>query len=126
MMFDQFKDMAGLAGIMKDLPKMKAQLEQVKARLGDVTAEAQTGGGAVRARANGRLEVTSIEIDQALLSGLVEADDPDDRILAQDLIVGAVNGALIRARELAEKAFAEAASEMGLPVPPGGLEGLLG
>lgn len=124
-MFDNLKNMSGLAGIMKDLPKLKERMETVKAELGEKTVEAETGGGAVRVTANGLLRVTSIEIDPAMLGGLVNADDPEDRAMAQDLITGAVNAALEKSREMAEQEMSEAASEMGLPLPPGGLSGLI-
>ena len=125
-MFEGVKGLAGLAGLMKDLPRLKAQMEEVKERLGRMTVDADTGGGAVRVTANGLLRVVSLEVDHALLEGLVDTSSPDDRALAQDLIVGAVNAALEKARQLAEQEFASAASEMGLPLPPGGLSGLMG
>ncbi len=124
-MIDSFKNMANLAGLMKDLPKIKAKMAEVKEQLGELVVEAETGGGAVRAKANGLMRVVSIEVDQALLAGLVDAHDPDDRAMAQDLIVGAVNAALTKAREAAEQQMADAAGEMGLPLPPGGLGGLM-
>lgn len=124
-MIDSLKNMAGLASLMKDLPKIKAKMAEVKDRLGDLVVEAETGGGAVRAKANGLMRVVSIEVDQALISGLVDSTNPDDRAMAQDLIVGAVNTALTRAREAAEQQMADAAGEMGLPMPPGGLGGLM-
>jgi DNA-binding YbaB/EbfC family protein len=124
-MFDNLKGMASLAGLMKDLPRIKEKMDEVKQRLALITVEAETGGGAVRAEANGQLRVTAIKVDQAMLAGLVEADNPDDRAMAEDLIVGAVNAALDKARERAEQEMHAAASDLGLPVPPGGLEGLL-
>lgn len=124
-MFDNIKGMAGLAGMMKDLPKLKERMEQVKARLGDVRVEAETGGGAVRVEATGQMRVIAIHIDQALMAGLIDSSNPDDCAMGQDLITGAVNAALTKAREAAEKEMADAASEMGLPLPPGGLSGLM-
>ena len=124
-MFEGLKGMTGLAGMMKDLPKLKARMEQVKAQLGTVTVEAETGGGAVRATANGQLRIVAIKVDHALLAGLIDAADPEDRAMAEDLIIGAVNAALEKAREAAEKEIANAAAEMGLPLPPGGLAGLI-
>ena len=100
-------------------------MEEVKGRLGEITVEAQTGGGAVTATANGLLKVVAVAVEPALLAGLVDTEDPDDRAMAQDLIVGAVNAALEKARQRAEEEFAAAASELGLPIPPGGLGGLL-
>ncbi len=124
-MFDQLKGMAGLAGLMKDLPKLKARMEEMKERLGEVEVEAETGGGAVRARANGKLRIIEIKIDPALMAGLVDTASADDRAMAEDLVAGAVNAALQKAREAAEEHMAEVAAEMGLPMPPGGLGGLM-
>ena len=45
--------------------------------------------------------------------------------LAEELIAGAVNGALVKAREAAEREVRDAAGELGLPLPPGMMEGLL-
>lgn len=117
--------MAGLAGVMKDLPRIKAKLDEIKQRLAEETAVGESGGGAVRVTANGQLRVVSVQIDPALLSGLVDVDRADDRALAEDLIAGAVNAALQKARELAEASFAQAATDLGLPIPPGALSGLI-
>ncbi len=124
-MFENLKGMAGLAGLMKDLPKIKAKMDEIKTRLGEMTVSAETGGGAVQVTANGLLRVVSINLDQSLIIGLVDPRNPDDRVVAEDLIVGAVNAALGKARELAEREMAAAAGEMGLPLPPGGLSGLI-
>ena len=125
-MFDQIKGMAGLAGLMKDLPRIQQKMQEVKDKLGEIIVEAETGGGAVRARVNGQLRVIGVEIDPSLLSGLVDASNPDDRAMAEDLVTGAVNAALEKARAAAEQEMAAAAQELGLPIPPGGLGGMLG
>lgn len=124
-MFDSLKGMAGLAGLLKDLPRIKAKMEQVKQRLGEQTVSAQTGGGAMQVTANGLLRVVSLELDQSLLRGLVDPANPDDRALAEDLIVGAVNTALQKAREMAQQQLVAAADELGVPVPPGTIERLM-
>ncbi len=125
-MFDNLKGMAGLAGLLKDLPKIKARLEEAKEQLGARTVTGETGGGAVRVTANGLLKIVSVEMDQALMAGLIESADAGDKAMAEDLIAGAVNAALTKARELAEQEMAAAAGELGLPLPPGGLSGLIG
>src|SRR5690606_10131580 len=93
-MFEGLKGMAGMANLMKDLPKIKARMEQVRDELGRITVEAETGGGAVRVTANGQLRIVGLHIDQPLVAGLVDSTNPDDRAMAEDLIVGAVNAAL--------------------------------
>lgn len=125
-MFDSLKGMAGVAGLIKDLPKIKARMEQVKRDLERVIVESQTGGGAVRVVANGQMRIVSIRIDHAMLSSLVETTNPDDRAMAEDLIAGAVNSALEKAKEAAAVKLGDAAQELNLPFSPGGLGGLLG
>ncbi len=124
-MLDNLKSMASLGGLLKDLPKIKARMAALKEQLGRQTVTGETGGGAVRVTATGLLRVVSIEVDPAMLSGLVDSTDPQDKAMAEDLITGAVNIALQRARELAEKEAGAAANELGLPLPPGGLGGLV-
>ena len=124
-MFDNLKNMAGLAGLMKDLPRIKSKMEEVKRGLADLRVEAESGGGAVRATVNGQMRIVSLYVDQALLSGLVDCSNADDRTMAEDLIAGAVNAALEKARQEAERHLADAARDLNLPLPPGGLGGLL-
>lgn len=122
-MFDGLKNLAGMASIMKDLPKMQAKLEQVKQELAEIHVEAETGGGAVRVVAAADMKLESIRIDPALLSTLVDPASEDDHRMAEELIAGALNTAMERARDAAQKHLSEAAGEMGLPMPPGGLLG---
>ena len=124
-MLDNLKSIASLGGLLKDLPKIKQRMAALKDNLGRQTVTGETGGGAVRVTATGLLRVVSIEVDPALLAGLVDSTDPQDKAMAQDLIAGAVNMALQKARELAEKEAAVVAGELGLPFPAGGLGGLL-
>lgn len=117
--FDNLKDMASLAGLMKDLPRLQEKMSQMRERLGRVIVEGETGGGAVRVRANARLQVLAIEVDPALIAGLVDARSAEDRSMAEELMTGAVNAALEKARQAAERELREGAAEMGLPLPPG-------
>ncbi len=124
-MFDALRNLTGMAGLMKDLPRIKARLEDVRSKLGDLRVSADTGGGVVRATATGKLRVVSIEVDPALMAALADPSNADDRALAQELIVGAVNAALEKAQQRAAEELARAAQELGLPLPPGGLGELL-
>ena len=87
-MVENLKGMAGLAGLMKDLPKIKAKMDEIKMRLGEMTVSAETGGGAVQVTANGLLRVVSINLDQSLIIGLVDPRNPDDRVVAEVLRPG--------------------------------------
>ena len=117
--------MAGLAGLLKDLPKIKARMDELKRSLANQTVTAEAGGGAVRVTATGLLRVASIDLDDTLMSGLSGPLTPDQHAMAEELIADAVNNALQAARAMAETEAAAVASELGLPLPPGGLGGLL-
>ncbi len=125
-MLDNLKSLASLGGLLKDLPKIKQRMVALKDDLARQTVTGETGGGAVRVTATGLLRIVSVEVDPAMLAGLVDSTDPQDKAMAEDLITGAVNMALQKARELAEKEAAVVAGELGLPFPPGGLGGLVG
>ena len=125
-MFDGLKGMAGMAGIMKDLPRIKARLEEAKAELSESTVEASAGGGAVRAVADGRLRIREVRIDPSMLGAIADTNSDADRQIAEDLVAGAVNAALEKAQEMVTQRLGEIASELNLPLPPGGLGGLLG
>src|SRR4051812_45929753 len=100
---------------MKNAGKIRENVEKATEALGQLVVEGSSGGGAVAAKANGRLELLSIRIDPKLLA------DGDVEIL-EDLVTAAANQALTKAREAAAQSMASLAG--GLPIP--GLSGLLG
>ena len=115
-MFGGLKDLAGLAGMMKDLPKMQARLAEVKDHLADVKVCAEGGGGAVRVIANATFEIESIVLAPSLLAA------PEDLPQVQEMIRATVNDALGLARAAAQQKLTSVAEEMGMPLPPGGLD----
>jgi len=112
-MFDGLKGMASLAGMMKDLPKMQAQMAEVKSHLNEMKFHAASGP--VRVVVNGGMQVEAIEIDES-----TEASLEPGRL--QDLVRDAINEALQEARDGVKEKLSSVASEMGLPLPPGGLD----
>lgn len=111
--FDGLKGMAGLASMMKDLPRIKARMEEVRASLGDLRVEATSAGGLVSVKASGDLQIVEITCPQ----------DADPAVIRDT-----VNEALRMAKDEAQRRIADVAAEMGLPVEPGagGLPGLPG
>jgi hypothetical protein len=124
-MLDGLKNLTAMAGLMKDLPRLKARMARMKSELAEARVEAEAGGGAVRIEADGLLRILAIRIDPSIVRGIGDHARDDDRAMAEDLIVRAVNTALERSRQLAERELAEAAGEMGLSLPPGALDHLL-
>ena len=124
-MFDALKGMAGLGSLMKDLPPIKARMEEVKAELAARTVEAEVGGGAVVAVADGSMRIREVRIEPVMLEAIIGAGEDRDRAMAEDLVASAVNAALTKAQDMIAEHLQQAASELGLPLPPGGLPGLL-
>ena len=93
-----FGNLGNLADLMRNAGKIREQMERAAERLGELRAEGQAGGGAVKVVANGRLEIVSLRIDPKLVGG-------EDVELLEDLVSAAVNQALGRAREEATKSM---------------------
>ena len=89
-------DGPNLRNLMETWQRVQEQLNQAKDALGDKQVEGETGGGLVRCVVNGRSEVLSITIEPSLMAGT-------DKKMIEDLLVGAVNLALERARQVAQE-----------------------
>ncbi|RDW15276.1 YbaB/EbfC family nucleoid-associated protein [Oceanobacillus arenosus] len=70
--------------MMKQMQKMQKKMMQAQDELHEMAFEASAGGGMVTISANGKKEITDIQIKE-------EVVDPDDIEMLQDLIVAAVN-----------------------------------
>ena len=93
-----FNNLSGLADLMKNAGKIRENVEKATEALGQLVVDGESGGGGVRVKANGRLEVISVRIDPKLL-----ADSDID--LVEDLVTAAVNQALLKAKEAAAQSM---------------------
>jgi nucleoid-associated protein EbfC len=112
-----FNQLGMLADLMKNAGKLRETFEKAVESLGHLEVEGTAGGGAVKVKANGRLEVVSVRIDPELIKSA-------DNELLEDLVAAAVNAALVRAREVAASSLSSMTG--GLPLPPGLFPGLGG
>lgn len=112
-MFDQFKAMGALAGLLKDKDRLRQMTEQFKEKMERTRVTGAAGGGAVRVTISGKLRVTDIEIQPALGSG------DASRVELQNLLIEATNDALERVQELIQAEATRRAQELGLPDMPG-------
>ncbi len=94
--------------MMQQVQQMQEQMLKVQAEAEKEEVSASAGGGMVTVKANGALEITSLQIDP-------KAIDPDDPELLADMVQAAVNEALRSAKTMME-------SKLGGAM--GGLEGL--
>jgi DNA-binding protein YbaB len=122
-MFDKLKQATQMAGMLKDLPRLQAKMEEVRARLATTRVEGSAGGGAVRAVAYCDLRIDSVTLDPSVFRGLA-AGGESDQSYANRLVAEAVNDALLRARARMAEELGRAASESGIDLPPGMLEKL--
>ncbi len=105
---------------MKMLGKMKeiqSKLKDAQDQLSNIIAEGESGGGMVKAVANGKKQVLKIEIDKDIAK-------PEDVEMLQDLIVAAVNRAL-EAVEEKSKDFIQKETEGLLNIPGMDLNSLM-
>lgn len=113
-----FKELSQIAGLMKQLPKIKEEMENLQQRLAKISAEGDAGGGMVKAAVNGRMEVLSCTLSDEALQG-------NDKEMLEDLIRAAVNQALEKVRRQVAEETAKVATGFGLP-PGFNLPGLGG
>ncbi|WP_085506689.1 YbaB/EbfC family nucleoid-associated protein [Thalassobacillus devorans] len=73
--------------MMKQMQKMQKKMMKAQEELHELTFEATAGGGMVKVVANGKKEITDVEIKE-------EVVDPDDVDMLQDLILAATNDVL--------------------------------
>jgi DNA-binding protein YbaB len=122
-LFDKLKAMGAVAGLLKDRDRLRDAGERIKAATAAARAPGESGGGAVRVVATGRMRVESIELTPALVAGM--AADDRTRELAGSLIAEAVNDALTKAQAVVQREVAKEAEALGLGDLPLDLGGLL-
>lgn len=94
--------------MMKQVQKMQEDMENLQAKLDDREVEASAGGGAVKVVATGKKNIVSIGISP-------EVVDDDDIEMLEDLIVAAVNEALVKADEMVSSEMAKITGGMNIP-----------
>ncbi|MFQ5796411.1 MAG: YbaB/EbfC family nucleoid-associated protein [Candidatus Bipolaricaulia bacterium] len=100
-----------LRDLMKQAQKMTEKLKEKQEELAGMEVEATAGGGMVTVKANGRQEITNINIEP-------EVVDPEDVEMLEDLILAAIREAQTKARELVEEEMGGLAKGLGLPNLP--------
>ena len=100
--------MKGMGNMMKQAQKLQEQMMKKQEELGEKTMEGSAGGGMVKAVANGKQQVLSIEIEK-------EVVDPDDVEMLQDLVLAAVNDALQKSQDMVSGEMGKLTGGMNIP-----------
>lgn len=86
-------DMMGMMGKMREV---QAKLKEAQENLQHITVTAEAGAGLVKATVNGQRKLLKIEIDESIMN-------VNDREMVNDLVVAAVNNAMLTATERAQE-----------------------
>jgi len=100
--------MKGMGNMMKQAQKLQAKMLRLQEELADKTVEATAGGGMIKIVANGRQQILSIQIEK-------EVVDPDDVEMLQDLILAAVNDALVKSQEMVSGEMNKLTGDLKIP-----------
>jgi len=105
-----------LRDLIQTAQRIQAEVARVKDQLSSKTTEGETGGGLVRCVVSGTGEVLELSIDPSFPT-FGPTENLANKKMLEELIVGAVNVALGRAKDLAKQEIAQVTG--GLPMPPG-------
>jgi nucleoid-associated protein EbfC len=103
-----FGQLGQIASLMKNLPKIREQMDKLQGAIARITAEGDAGAGMVKVKVNGQMEVLRCEISEELIK-------LNDREMLEDLVRAAVNQALKKAKQTVAEETTRMASGLGLP-----------
>ena len=99
-----------IMGLMKKAQAVQAKMKDVQEELERLEVEGQSGGGMVKVTLSAKGQMKAIALDPSLMK-------PEDREMAEDLILAAHADAKGKADRLMEEKMQ--AVTAGLPLPPG-------
>ncbi|MFC3041009.1 YbaB/EbfC family nucleoid-associated protein [Virgibacillus xinjiangensis] len=94
--------------MMKQMQKMQKKMMKAQDELHEMSFEASAGGGMVTVTANGKKEITDVQIKE-------EVVDPDDIDMLQDLILAATNDVISQIDEKTNETMGEFTKGMNMP-----------
>lgn len=112
-MFGKIGDMANM---LKKAQEMQGKMKEMQEKVAAARFDAESGGGAVTATVNGKMEVIGVKIDPQTIAG-------GDVEMIEDLVKAAFIAAQTKATEAMKQEVASMTGEMGLPP---GLDKMLG
>ena len=100
-----------MSKMLKQAQEMQNQIEKVQNQLSDMIIEAESGGGMVTVKVNGKQEVLELVIDPDAMK--------EDKEILEDLIISALNKALSKAQSDSQEKMNSVTGGMmsGLKIP---------
>ncbi|WP_094604436.1 Nucleoid-associated protein [Sporomusa silvacetica DSM 10669] len=105
-----FGNMGNMAGMMKKVQKLQAEMAKLQEELKARSLEVSTGGGAVKVVITGEKKIQSIKIAPS-------AVDPEDVEMLEDLVAAAINEAINKVDDMMAQEMGKLTG--GLNLPPG-------
>lgn len=103
-----FKGLANLGALLRQARQIGGRMDQLSGELKRRRTSGSAGGGLVEIEINGVFEVLRCRIDDQLVA-------QGDRELIEDLVAGAMNQAVAKARALHAEVFRELIGDAELP-----------
>jgi DNA-binding YbaB/EbfC family protein len=94
--------------LLRQAQQLQARLAKAQEELGNITVEGTSGGGAVKVLIDGRQKVHSVEISPEVINA-------EDAELLQDLVMAAMNEAVAKSQELANKHLGMVTGGLNIP-----------
>ncbi len=100
--------MKGMGKMMKQAQQLQSKMVKLQDEMADKKVEATSGGGMVSVVANGKQQILSVKIEQ-------EVVDPEDVEMLQDLVMAAVNDALVKSQEMVSEEMGKLTGGLNIP-----------
>ena len=100
-----------MSKLLKQAKDMQEQIEQAQSQLAELVIEADSGGGMVSVKVNGKQEIIELNIDRDAMS--------EDKEMLEDLIISALNKALSKSKSDSQEKMNSIAGGMmgGMKIP---------
>tara|TARA_Y100000741_G_C18229837_1_gene549348 strand:+ start:885 stop:1208 length:324 start_codon:yes stop_codon:yes gene_type:complete len=100
-----------MSKMLKQAQEMQKRMETVQSELRDTIIDADSGGGMVKVRINGNLEVLEINLQDEVLD--------EDKEMIEDLVISAVNKSITMAQAKSKEKMESVTGGMlsGLNIP---------
>ena len=100
-----------MSKMLKQAQEMQKKMETVQEQLSDIIVNSESGGGMVKVKINGQLEILELRLDDDSLK--------EDKEVVEDLIISAVNKGIADAQASAKEKMNSVTGGMlsGLNIP---------
>jgi len=100
-----------MSKLLKQAQEMQTQIEEVQSQLADMIIDAESGGGMVSVKVNGKQELLELIIEESALD--------EEKELLEDLIISAVNKGLSKAQTESQNKMSSVTGGMmgGMKIP---------